>query len=109
MKRVLLIALALSFVASDAMAIDLIGRRHESRAFWLNGQAGQAPVIVTTERAPRKFTTTYVDGVLSRFSSGSGHMDFFERTLGGDGLAPQLAGTVDGGGAKLVLRWHPGE
>lgn len=108
MKRVLLIALALSFVASDAGALDLTGRRHESRAFWLNGQ--NAPPPLAADRPQRKFTTTYVDGVISRFANGSGHMDFFERKLGGsDGLAPQLAGTVDGGGAKLVLRWHPGE
>jgi hypothetical protein len=107
-KRALLIALALSFAACDAMAVDLTGRHREGRAFWLNGQAVPAPIV--TDRPQRKFTTTYVDGVISRFSNGTGHMDFFERQLGErGGFTPQFAGTVDGGGAKLVLRWHPGE
>jgi hypothetical protein len=51
---------------------------------------------------------TYTEGVARRFGMGSGHMDLFERKLGGrDG--PGLVGTVDGGAAKLELRWHPGE
>ena len=113
MKRVLLIALGLSFTAGPAAADELLlpGRHHEGRAFWLNNQAWPNPRTESGAKldAP-KFTKTYMDGVASRFGAGSAHMDFFDRKLGGSGpFSPQLAGTVDGGGAKFVLRWHPGE
>jgi hypothetical protein len=61
---------------------------------------------------PPKFTKTYVDGVVSRFSLGtSEHFDLFERKLGMSlGIpAPSVVGTVDHGAAMLEMRWNPGE
>ena len=113
MTRAILIALAVSLVAAPAAGGEL-GHRKDKRAFWLEEQGWPNPqpqaAPSSAKRQTQEFTKTYMDGVARRFGAGSGHMDLFERKLGGDGgLAPQLAGTVDGGGAKIVLRWHPGE
>lgn len=107
MKRVLVIALASFAVAAPAAADDFAGHR-ESRAFWQKDQPWPNPRAQADKAAPSKFTMTYTEGIARRFGMGSGHMDLFERKLGGrDG--PGLVGTVDNGAAKLELRWHPGE
>jgi len=113
MRRVALAALALSFVAVAAAAAPLddvarIGHRHENRSFWLANDQAFPNRQDEAKPAPPKFTKTYVDGIVRRFAPSSGHMDFFDRKLGG-AYAPALAGTVDGGGAKLVLRWDTGD
>jgi len=111
-KRVLLTALAFSFAAGSAVAAEdfaRIGHHRESRAFWMNdAQAFPNRVDRDAKPAAPKFTTTYMDGIARRFGPTSGHLDFFSRQLGGS-AGPALAGTVDGGAAKLVLRWHPGD
>ena len=113
MRRVPLAALALSLVGSAAVAAPLddvarIGHHRENRAFWLSNDQAFPNRQDQTEPAPPKFTKTYMDGIVRRFGPASGHMDVFDRKLGG-AYAPALAGTVDGGAAKLVLRWNTGD
>jgi len=99
--------------ASPAMAggFNMPGVQHHGRAFWLNDQSWPQ---VHPEKAPKaQFTTTYLDGVASRFSAAAGtgessHGDLFEHKLGG-AYAPAFVATVDQGAPMLMLRWHPGE
>lgn len=112
MQRFLLAAPALSLMASFAVAAPAddfarIGHHRESRAFWLSNAQAFPNRQDQSRPASPQFTTTYMDGIVRRFGPSSGHMDFFDRNLGGAG-APALAGTVDGGAAKLVLRWQTG-
>ncbi len=104
--------------AAPAMADDLrnqIDDRHQHRAFWLNSQAWPAtPPDTAEDNAPKpKFTKTYVDGVVSRFSLGGAgkHFDLFEQKIGkGLGIpAPAVVGTFDHGAAMVEIRWNSGE
>jgi len=113
--RALIVALAV-LAAMPAVADDLrsqVDRRHQSRAFWMQNEGW--PITrpeSSVKMPPQKFTKTYMDGVASRFSLGSGgHFDLFERKLGGAyGIpAPAVVGTFDHGVAIVALRWHPGE
>lgn len=113
MRRVLLAALALTFAADAAIAAPLedfarIGHRRENRSFWLSNAFPDRQDRDGEAKAAPKFTKTYMDGIVRRFGPSGGHMDVFDRKLGG-AYAPALAGTVDGGAAKLVLRWQTGE
>jgi len=112
-RRILLAAPALSLTASLAVAAPVddfarIGHHRESRAFWLANDQAFPNRQDQARPAPPKFTKTYMDGIVRRFGPSSGHMDFFDRKLGG-AYGPALAGTVDGGAAKLVLRWDLGQ
>jgi hypothetical protein len=115
--RGLIVVLAV-LVATPAVADDLTshfdGRRQQHRAFWLNNQAWPTTQPDTTnDTGPKpKFTKTYVDGVVSRFSFGTGgHFDLFERKFGGStGIpAPTVVGTFDHGAAMVEMRWNPGQ
>lgn len=115
MERVLLIALLMATMALPAVAeqdyTSRIGRHRENRIFWLSdGFPGRAAADADSSTVPDtvpKFTKTYVEGLARRFAPSSGHFDLFGSRLGADG--PALSGTVDGGAAKLVLRWRTGE
>lgn len=107
MKQALLIALGLSCAASSALA-DGFGRHREIRAFWLNEQTLRQQQGADDQAPKPKFTMTYTEGVAERLGLSGGHADLFERKLGGSS-GPAFAGTIDDGGAKLVLRWHPDE
>jgi hypothetical protein len=102
-KRVLAALLVLSASAVPALG-DEFGR---PRAFWLQDQAWPNPRREAETPAP-KFTKTYMDGIARRFGMVRGHMDVFEQKIGG-ASGPGLAATIDGGAAKLELRWHPDE
>lgn len=118
--RGLIVVLAV-LVATPAVAEDFAarydGRHHDQRrAFWLNSPQGAWPMTQpdSANNPPLrpKFTKTYVEGVASRFSFGSGsHFDLFERKIGSDyGIpAPSVAGTFDHGAAMVVMRWDSGE
>jgi len=113
--RALIVALAVLAV-TPAVADDFrsqIDGRHQPRAFWLHDQGWPITRPESSFKAPPpKFTKTYVEGVASRFSLGSGgHFDLFERKLSGAyGIpAPAVVGTFDHGAAIVALRWHPGE
>jgi hypothetical protein len=109
-KRVLLAALAASLATGPVFAEDFsrIGIHRNNRAFWLHGPFPERQVW-DSKPAPAKFTKTYTDGVVRRLGLGNGgHLDVFDGRIGGRG-GPAIAGTIDGGAAKLVLRWHPGE
>ncbi|HWA92582.1 MAG TPA: hypothetical protein VG889_21300 [Rhizomicrobium sp.] len=108
MRTAILALVSLSCIAVPASAMDLGGmRQRDTRAFWLKPQGWSNPQPEQSSGPPpqTKFTTTYTAGVARRFGLGGGHLDFFARPLGGAG-GPALAGTVDGGAAKLVLRWR---
>ncbi|HVU20589.1 MAG TPA: hypothetical protein VHE09_07630 [Rhizomicrobium sp.] len=114
---VVLALLVATPVCAEDFATHFDGRHHDQRrAFWLNSQQGAWPMTQpesVNDGAPQpRFTKTYVDGVVSRFSLGtSSHFDLFEQKLG-DGLglpAPSVAGTFDHGAAMLVMRWDSGE
>ncbi len=111
-KRLLVIALALCSAAPSASAFDFsrqdFGRQKEGRAFWLRNQGWSNPQPQAGDVKQTRFTTTYTAGVARRFGLGGGHLDFFDGRLGG-ASGPAIAGTVEGGAAKLVLRWHPDE
>jgi hypothetical protein len=103
----------LSLTAGTAVAAPVedfarIGHHRESRAFWMSNAFPSRQDRDGEAKAAPKFTTTYMDGIARRFGPSGGHMDFFDRRLGG-AYAPALAGTVDGGAAKLVLRWNTGD
>lgn len=108
MTRILLIALTLSVAAVPAAA-DEFGRHRQTRAFWLNEQGWSNPEPQSAAKAPKpKYTMTYTQGVAERLGLSGGHAELFERKLGGTS-GPALAGTLDDGAAKLVLRWHTDE
>lgn len=107
MTRVLAVALAM-FVATVPAAADDFGGRHDSRAFWLKNQSWPNPRAQADSHPAPRWTMTYTEGVAKRFGMGGGHMDLFERKLGGES-GPGLVGTVEGGAPTLELRWHPGE
>jgi hypothetical protein len=94
-----------------AGGFSLPGTAHHGRAFWLNDQAWRDPDAHPAKSPPPKFTTTYLDGVVSRFRLGTaGSINVFERKLGGSEVGtPALTGTVNDGAAKLSLTWHLGE
>lgn len=99
--------------ASPAIAggFNMPGAQHHGRAFWLNDQNWFDPQAHPKKAPKAKFTTTYLDGVASRFTAMAGtggHGDLFERKLGG-AYAPAFVATVDQGAPMLMLRWHPGE
>ncbi len=114
MRTVLALALVFSAASAAAWAGDMDrtdridGHRH-GRAFWLDNQAWPSPAAA--KPANPRFTLTYTDGLAQRFGVGNGHTDLFSSTLDGSDEpgVPTLQGTVDGGGPKLVLRWHPDE
>jgi hypothetical protein len=118
--RGLIVVLAV-LVATPAVAEDFAnhfdGRHHDQRrAFWLNSPQGAWPMTqpesADNPAPPPKFTKTYVDGVVSRFSLGaSAHFDLFEQKLGQDlGIpAPSVVGTFDHGAAMVVMRWDSGQ
>jgi hypothetical protein len=115
--RGLFVVLAL-LVATPAVAEDFAAHfegRHQHRAFWLNNTQGwpmTQPDSANNPAPKPKFTKTYIDGVASRFTLGSGgHFDLFERKFAaGYGVpAPAIVGTFDHGAAMLEMRWHPGE
>lgn len=113
--RALIVALAVLAV-TPAVADDLRSQmdgRHQSRAFWMHNQVWPITRPEPSLKEPQQqFTKTYLDGVASRFSLGSGgHFDLFERKLGGAyGIpAPAVVGTFDHGAAIVALRWHSGE
>ena len=107
MTRVLAIAVAVFALATPALAEDF-GNRHDSRAFWLKNQSWPNPRAQADSHPAPRWTMTYTEGVAKRFGMGGGHMDLFERKLGGES-GPGLVGTVEGGAPTLELRWHPGE
>ena len=107
MTRVLAVALVM-FVAAVPAAADDFGGRHDSRAFWLKNQSWPNPRAQADSHPAPRWTMTYTEGVAKRFGMGGGHMDLFERKLGGES-GPGLVGTVEGGAPTLELRWHPGE
>ena len=123
MTRIPLTALLISAMALPAFAgqpdfTSRIGRHRENRIFWLSdtqafpnralaGAADSTSIDDTAKPAAQQFTKTYVEGIARRFGPTSGHLDMFTSRLGAAG--PAFSGTVDGGTAKLVLRWHPDE
>ena len=84
MKRVLAVLLAM-FAATVPAVADDFGNRHDSRAFWLKNQNWPNPREQADNHPAPRWTTTYTEGVAKRFGMGGGHMDFFERRLGGEG------------------------
>jgi hypothetical protein len=113
MNRVPLVALLVVGVALPATAgpVDFtsrIGRHRENRIFWMaDSFPGRSTADVSASTAPdnsQKWTKTYVEGLARRFGPEGGHLDLFGSRLGASG--PALSGTVDGGAAKLVLRWQ---
>ena len=71
--------------ASPAIAggFNLPGTQHHGRAFWLNDQSWHDQQA-NSQRTPKaKFTTTYLDGIASRFSgAGGGHGEGAPAVLG---------------------------
>ena len=113
--RALIVALAVLAV-TPAVADDFrsqLDSRHQSRAFWLHDQVWPITRPESSFKPPpQQFTKTYMDGVASRFSLGSGgHFNLFERKLGGAyGIpAPAIVGTLDHGAAMVALHWRSGE
>lgn len=95
--------------ATPATADGLIlpGVQHHGRAFWLNDQAWHDPQAHPDKPPKARFTTTYLDGVASRFGVGSGHFDLFDKLDGESG--PAVGATVDHGAPMLTLRWNTNE
>jgi hypothetical protein len=97
-------------VATPAAAggFTMPGVQHHGRAFWLNDQAWPDPQAHPAKPPKAKFTTTYLDGIASRFGIGADRMNVFEQKLGGAG-GPAIGATVDHGAPMLTLRWNTGE
>ena len=91
-----------------AEGFNLPGAVHHGRAFWLNDQAWHDPQAHPAKPPKAKFTTTYLDGVASRFGVGADHMNPLEQKLGGAG-GPAVGATVDHGAPMLTLRWNTNE
>jgi hypothetical protein len=108
MRTVIFVLVALATTPASAGGFTMPGLQHHGRAFWLNDQAWRDPQAHLAAAPKGKFTTTYLDGIASRFGAGTGHADLFEQKLGGES-APAFVATVDHGAPMLMLRWHPGE
>jgi hypothetical protein len=98
----------LAATPAAADGFNLPSAQHHGRAFWLNDQAWPDPQAHPQKPPKAKFTTTYLDGVASRFGIGPGQKNIFEQKLGGEG-APAVGATVDHGAPMLTLRWNTGE
>lgn len=108
MRCVIFALVVVASTPATAGGFSMPGSQHHGRAFWLNEQAWSAPKP-RSEKPKPKFTTTYLDGVASRFAATAGsHGELFEQKLGG-AYAPAFVATVDNGAPMLMLRWHPGE
>lgn len=107
MRFIIFALVVIAATPASAGGFNLPGQHHY-RAFWLNDQAWHDPQAHPAKAPKAKFTTTYLDGVASRFGVGPGHADLLEQKLGG-AYAPSVVATVDNGAPMLMLRWHPGE
>ncbi|HWA02618.1 MAG TPA: hypothetical protein VG819_03720 [Rhizomicrobium sp.] len=98
--------------ATPAVAgnFNVPGTSHHGRAFWLNDRGWHDPQAHPPKEVRARFTTTYIDGLVSRFRiGGEGHVNLFERKLGGSDVGmPALTGTINDGAAKVSLTWHLG-
>ena len=108
MRFVIFALVVVGATPASAGGFSLPGAEHHGRAFWLNDQTWRDPQAHPAKTPKAKFTTTYLDGVASRFGAGTGHADLFQRKLGG-AYGPAFVATVDNGAPMLMLRWHPGE
>ncbi len=110
MRAILAAIFALAATAAQASDDDIAPGRHHGRAFWLS-DPNRPGAVYKTDAAPQsQFTLTYTDGLARRLGVVDGHADFLDGILNDpDVPGPKFVGSVDGGGAKILLRWHPGE
>ena len=113
MRYVIFALVVVAASPATAGGLAMPGAQHHGRAFWLNDPVWHDPQTNPAKPPKAKFTTTYLDGVASRFTAAAGvgvgsHGDLFEHKLGG-AYAPAFVATVDNGAPMLMLRWHPGE
>jgi hypothetical protein len=94
--------------SASAAGFFMPGTQHHGRAFWLNDQTWPDPQAHPPKQPKAKFTTTYLDGVASRFGVGGDHAELFGQKLGG-ASGPAIGATVDHGAPMLTLRWNSGE
>lgn len=60
------------------------------------------------DEPPSPYPMTYTDEVARSLGVQNGHMDLFS-TRPSSGFMPSFSAGVDGSGAMLRLKWHPGE
>ena len=96
-------------VSTSASAAGFVmpGTQHHGRAFWLNDQTWHDPQAHPPKPPKAKFTTTYLDGVASRFGVGE-HAELFAQKLGGRS-GPAIGATFDHGAPMLTLHWNTNE
>jgi len=94
--------------SASAAGFAMPGTQHHGRAFWLNDQTWPDPQAHPPKPPKAKFTTTYLDGIASRFGVGADHTNPLEQKLGG-AAGPAVGATVDHGAPMLTLRWNTNE
>ena len=108
MRFIIFALVAVAATPASAGGFSLPGAEHHGRAFWLNDQTWRDPQAHPAKAPKAKFTTTYLDGVASRFGVGTGRAELFGQKLGG-AAGPAVGATVDHGAPMLTLRWNTNE
>ena len=100
-KAIIFAVVALVATGSSAMAAQVPFKDQ------LSLQYPGAPKPVR-EEAKSPYDMTYTDEVAHSLGVRDGHMDVFS-TSPVSSYMPSFSAGVDGGGAMLRLKWHPGE
>ena len=100
-KALFLALVALAATGTSAQAVHFPFQDHMSLTY----PGAPKPL---REEAKSPYAMTYTDEVAQSLGVKDGHMDVFS-TGPVSGYMPSFSAGVDGGGAMLRLKWHPGE